>query len=229
MSVLDLLFPSRHYAQRIGELELINRRLQAEIDRKSQMPGDHRYWEGRYRDEAAENDTLRAHAAVDEKTIAELQEELSIAENEAARWKQEAGANHRARLDAVRERDLAGLQVHAYRDAVELFADRAGATPEELAQLNLGTLIPGRDGKPDSFVFGDLEDAKSSIDFAMKNQATVAKFRQLKEHFVKHQQAVTILLDKIEAVTRKNRITAEDHNALRGLRDTLSQLIRRSI
>lgn len=35
------------------------KRLQAEIDRKSSMPGDHRYWEGRYRDEAAENDRLR--------------------------------------------------------------------------------------------------------------------------------------------------------------------------
>jgi hypothetical protein len=35
------------------------KRLQAEIDRKSSMPGDHRYWEGRYRDEAAENEKLR--------------------------------------------------------------------------------------------------------------------------------------------------------------------------
>ncbi|MCP2134542.1 hypothetical protein J2S28_001594 [Rhizobium sp. SLBN-94] len=34
-------------------------RLQAEIDRKSSMPGDHRYWEGRYRDEAVENEKLR--------------------------------------------------------------------------------------------------------------------------------------------------------------------------
>lgn len=37
-----------------------NKRLQAEIDRKSSMPGDHRYWEGRYRDEAAENEKLKA-------------------------------------------------------------------------------------------------------------------------------------------------------------------------
>lgn len=41
----------------IAEAEVT--RLQAEIDRKSSMPGDHRYWEGRYRDEAAENDKLR--------------------------------------------------------------------------------------------------------------------------------------------------------------------------
>lgn len=36
------------------------KRLQAEIDRKSSMPGDRRYWEGRYRDEAAENERLNA-------------------------------------------------------------------------------------------------------------------------------------------------------------------------
>lgn len=36
------------------------KRLQAEINRKSSMPGDHRYWEGRYRDEAAENEKLRS-------------------------------------------------------------------------------------------------------------------------------------------------------------------------
>lgn len=203
------------YQQRIAALEIANSRLQAEIDRKSAMPGDHRYWEGRYRDEAAEN--LKLTAALSE-VMARADNEQSDANN----------ARHSLRA-AERERDLARLQVHAYRDAVELFASRAGATPEELAQHNLGTLIPGEGGKPDQFVFGDLEDAKSSIDFAMKNQATVAKFRQLKEHFVKHQQAVTIMLDQITAITRKNRITAEDHNKLRGMRDALSTLIRRAI
>lgn len=44
----------------LESLQRKNERLQAEIDRKSSMPGDHRYWEGRYRDEAAENDILRA-------------------------------------------------------------------------------------------------------------------------------------------------------------------------
>lgn len=39
-------------------LELDRNRLQAELDRKSAMPGDHRYWEGRYRDEAARNEKL---------------------------------------------------------------------------------------------------------------------------------------------------------------------------
>lgn len=43
----------------LESLQRENERLQAEIDRKSSMPGDHRYWEGRYRDEAAENEKLR--------------------------------------------------------------------------------------------------------------------------------------------------------------------------
>ncbi|MGO4316661.1 hypothetical protein [Agrobacterium sp. MCAB5] len=43
----------------IESLQRENERLQAEIDRKSSIPGDHRYWEGRYRDEAAENERLR--------------------------------------------------------------------------------------------------------------------------------------------------------------------------
>lgn len=46
-------------------------RLQTEIDRKSSMPGDHRYWEGRYRDEAAENERLRERI----KTLGEYADE----------------------------------------------------------------------------------------------------------------------------------------------------------
>lgn len=48
--------PVRRYAE-AAEAEV--KRLQAEIDRKSSMPSDHRYWEGRYRDEAADNEKLR--------------------------------------------------------------------------------------------------------------------------------------------------------------------------
>lgn len=47
------------FVEKIEALQRENERLQAEIDRKSSMPGDHRYWEGRYRDEAAENEKLR--------------------------------------------------------------------------------------------------------------------------------------------------------------------------
>lgn len=44
-----------HINSAADELE----RLQANIDRLSANPADHRYWEGRYRDEAADNDRLK--------------------------------------------------------------------------------------------------------------------------------------------------------------------------
>lgn len=47
--------------------------LEAEIDRKSAMPGDFRYWEGRYRDEAAQADKLRQQ-------VADLQAQVANAE-----------------------------------------------------------------------------------------------------------------------------------------------------
>lgn len=50
---------ARDLEDRAETAEAEVKRLQAEIDRKSSMPGDHRYWEGRYRDEAAENERLR--------------------------------------------------------------------------------------------------------------------------------------------------------------------------
>ena len=57
-------------------LQRENERLQAEIYRKSSMPGDHRYWEGRYRDEAAENERLRnkvdARALTDQQLADEI-------------------------------------------------------------------------------------------------------------------------------------------------------------
>lgn len=49
----------RAYDEKEAALKAEVARLQAEIDRKSSMPGDHRYWEGRYRDEAAANEKLR--------------------------------------------------------------------------------------------------------------------------------------------------------------------------
>ncbi len=56
---LDMQAGYREATARAEAAEAEVRRLQAEIDRKSSMPGDHRYWEGRYRDEAAHNDKLR--------------------------------------------------------------------------------------------------------------------------------------------------------------------------
>lgn len=48
-------------AERIREKKLAQLRIEeieAEIDRRTHMPGDYRYWEGRYRDEKAHAETL---------------------------------------------------------------------------------------------------------------------------------------------------------------------------
>jgi hypothetical protein len=57
--IWEPLYSPSSLAPTLKSLQRENERLQAEIDRKSSMPGDHRYWEGRYRDEAAENEKLR--------------------------------------------------------------------------------------------------------------------------------------------------------------------------
>lgn len=53
------VYSRRQLEVRAEAAEAEVKRLEAEIDRESSMPGDHRYWEGRYRDEAAENEKLR--------------------------------------------------------------------------------------------------------------------------------------------------------------------------
>lgn len=72
-------------------------RLQAEIDRKSQMPGDHRYWEGRYRDEAARVDVLDKRLADRSNEILSLREQLAAANRRIAGNKEELAAEE-ARL-----------------------------------------------------------------------------------------------------------------------------------
>ena len=46
-------------AARISELEADNKRLHAQLERMHPNPADYRYWEGRYRDEVADNNRLR--------------------------------------------------------------------------------------------------------------------------------------------------------------------------
>jgi|GEM_PF-6939529 len=46
-------------ADRIEALQAENARLQEMVEKRHANPADFRYWEGRYRDEAAENERLR--------------------------------------------------------------------------------------------------------------------------------------------------------------------------
>lgn len=57
-----------------------NERLKAEIVRKSCMPNDHRYWEGRYRDEKAAVEKLEADKGGLIKRIQNLQATIALME-----------------------------------------------------------------------------------------------------------------------------------------------------
>lgn len=46
-------------SEELNRLRDENERLKANIDRLTSNPTDHRYWEGRYRDEVNENDKLK--------------------------------------------------------------------------------------------------------------------------------------------------------------------------
>lgn len=221
MSILDIfsIFHREKFAEADRNLELLGLRQSVAALKQAEAA------------DKAQIEMLQSEISALNKQAADLRRADRDASNSLAKVQHDRDAVWRMKEEAERARKLALIQVQAFREAVSYLAERAKVSPEEMAQLGLGTVIPGdrKKGEGDTFVFGDLEDMKDAIDFAMHNQATVAKFRQLKEHFVKHQQAVTILLDQISAVTRKNTITAEDHNRLRNMREALSSLIRRTI
>jgi hypothetical protein len=100
---------------------------------------------------------------------------------------------------------------------------------EEMQQLNLGVIVKDADGKSKAFVPYTLEDAKQMLMASDNDQAAVARFRQLKQHFVTHQRAVSFILDRIRHLTQKNRVTAKDVKALRDVRHDLESLIGRAL
>lgn len=125
-------------------------------------------------------------------------------------------------LEAMRWRTLNAHSV------IEMLAPRAKASPQELAQLNVATLVVDKDGDSTA-VFSDLTDLLEASNSAMKRQATVAQFRQLKGYFVIHQRAVTTILDQLDTLGKKNFVTKEDLRKLRGLRNNLELLIGRKL
>ncbi len=131
---------------------------------------------------------------------------------------------HEERLNAEK------MRAQHFLDAVITMWPRCpDMSAEELAQLGVGQYVKEDEDTPATVLFYDLEDAKTSIDFAMKNQATGAKFRQMKDHFVKHQKAVTAMLDRLDDIGKQNVITTEDVRKLRQLRTDLALTIRRNL
>lgn len=128
-----------------------------------------------------------------------------------------------AELDRARARELHLL------DACRIFAERANVSPQEIAQLGVATLVQVEKGKPAIVQWNTLEDLVDASNFAMKQQATVAKFRQLKEHFVTHQQAVSWLLDRLDTLARKNSLTTVDLETFGQIRRDLEGMVRRRL
>lgn len=202
--------------QRRAELEIENFNLRRDL--------------GRNEDEVA-----RLNGVIDrlEIELCDTREKATDREKELAGMLDNADKSRLQQIcraeEAEKRLDLQKLQMLNFVDAVALFRDRYGISAIELSQLGLGTFIPGDKDKSPMCVLGTLEDAKDAIDFTMKNQATAAKFRQLKEHFQQHQQAVTVLLGELNRIGARNHVTKEDMRKIRELRDTLSGLIGRSI
>lgn len=130
-----------------------------------------------------------------------------------------------------KERDHLRWRMGNTFDGVMLLAERAKASVQELAQLGLARLVMEEiDGKQVPVAHAiSLDDLIDMGDSAMRQQATVAQFRQLKQHFVTHQRATTHLLDRITSMTRKNYLDAADMDKLRHLRSELSGMIGREL
>lgn len=167
--------------------------------------------------EAIANPIMSAHT----RGMVELEAKLASADQRL-----EASRNERKQLE--KERDAMRWRLLNATDGIMLLADRAGATVQELAQLGLATYVKDKAGNAHA-VFSTLDDLAEASDSEMKHQATTAKFRQLKQHFVTHQRTVTVLLDRLKSVTMRNTISKEDVQSLRDLRDDLSATIRREI
>lgn len=121
-------------------------------------------------------------------------------------------------------------------EAIQTLAGAGNVSPAELVQLGVGHVTENPDWEPGDdprkrYAFNalDLEDLADMTQAAMHKQATVAKFRQLKQHFQSHQHGVTFLLNQLAAMARKNHLTPDDFDKLRDIRDQVSDMIGRTI
>lgn len=121
-------------------------------------------------------------------------------------------------------------------EAIAILAGAGNVSPTELAQLGVGRVVQNPHWKPGddprnryAFMAMDLNDLADMNERAMREQATVAKFRQLKQHFTTHQRAVSYLLDQVDNMATKNSLTGKDLDKLRTLRGDLADLIGRKL
>lgn len=121
-------------------------------------------------------------------------------------------------------------------EAIAILAGAGNVSPAELVQLGVGRVIQNPmwkegDDPRNRYAFSvlDLNDLRDMNENAMRQQATTAKFRQIKQHFKAHQQSVSYVLDHIQKIMGKNQITGQDRDDLRNLRDQLTDLAGRKV
>lgn len=115
------------------------------------------------------------------------------------------------------------------RSFLAVLVERGVIPFEEAAQHGVGELVKDMNGKVIGITPLSLDDLKQMSDMAMKQQATVAKFRQIKSHFVTHQRAVSELLALTEPLARKNFLSTSDMRFFQDIRRQISELISRGI
>ena len=116
-------------------------------------------------------------------------------------------------------------------DAARSLLERANCSPEEANQLGIaGFKIEIIDGKQvatmGEFDFHDMREMLMHSDL---DKATKAQFRIVKKCFVDYQNAIKVILDRMEKLGKKNHVSREDYRKLRELREDLSNTIRRPI
>lgn len=133
-------------------------------------------------------------------------------------------------LNLTKERDRFKRRVTVLQDGLMYLHQFHLFDAATLAQLGLATLVPAaKEGEKPTVLFQALDDLLTMTNDAMKDQATVAKFRLIKGQFIAHQAAVTAILDRINALGKKNVITTVDIMSLREIRSDLSAMIGREI
>ena len=170
-------------------------------------------------------------AATHDELRKDLEERLSATLEALDKARDEARKSAENAKEARRIAGLALKQMETYQDSVKMLVGRGAISAIEVAQLNLGTYIPGdkQSGLAPTVEFGTVVEGKASIDFGMKSQATEAKYRILKGHFQAYQAAISIMLDRMNDLSKSNHVTKEDLRKLRGLREELSIQIKRTI
>lgn len=85
-------------------------------------------------------------------------------------------------------------------DACLGFAERLKIKPEELSQLNIGTILPHLNGKGGVFKRYDLRNLFELADVKYQTSRTEYKFRIIKEQFVKYQKTIHALFTELNKI-----------------------------